>query len=267
MSNDTSTTPYAILGSTGNTGSALIRNFLEIPDVRVRAYCRNKSKLYRLVPEIIDNKRFEVFEGSINDVGLIGDCIRNCKAVFMAVTTNDNVPGCRVSEDIARSVITALERMKQTGKPGYVMPKLVLLSSATIDDHLARGIPWWFRPLMLTAASHLYADLIRTEQFLRAQSDWISTVFIKPGGLSVDIKRGHKLSLDEEDTFISYFDLAAAMMEVAEDVEGQYDMKNVSVKNAGKGAKFPSGTPRTILMGLLRHYFPSLHPYLPSGGP
>jgi putative NADH-flavin reductase len=258
---------YAVLGSTGNTGSALIRNFLEVPNIKVNAYCRNRNKLYRLVPEIIDDKRFNIFEGSIQDVNLIANCIRNAKVVFMVVTTNDNVPGCRVSEDVARSVIAALERMKRSEKPGYVMPKLVLLSSATIDDHLARGIPKWFRPLMLTAASNLYADLIRTETFLRAQSDWISTIFIKPGGLSVDIKRGHKLSLDEEDTFISYFDLAAAMMEAACDPEGQYDMKNVSVKNAGQGAKFPLGTPRTIFMGVLRHYFPFLHEYLPSGGP
>jgi nucleoside-diphosphate-sugar epimerase len=170
MSNDTSITSYAILGSTGNTGSALIRNFLEIPDVRVRAYCRNRSKLYRLVPEIIDNKRFEVFEGSIDDVSLIGDCIGNCKAVFMAVTTNDNIPGCRVSEDVARSVITALERMKRTGKPGYVMPKLVLLSSATIDREF-RWVFWFvtddWRPLESPAfVSQLYISLFPRNIYL-----------------------------------------------------------------------------------------------------
>ncbi|OCT49988.1 Oxidoreductase AflX [Cladophialophora carrionii] len=262
-----SITSYAVLGSTGNCGSALVQNLLELRNVKVNAYCRQRSKLYRLIPATIDNKRVEVFEGSIADVDLIGDCIRDCKTVFMVVTTNDNIPGCRVSEDLAHSVIAALEKAKKTGPPGLVMPKLVLLSSATIDDHLARRMPWWFRPVMLTAASYLYDDLRRTEEFLRAQSDWVSTVFIKPGGLSIDVRRGHKLSLDEEDTFISYYDLAGAMMEAADDPEGRYDMKNVGVKNAGKGAKFPSGTPRTILMGVLRHYFPSLHPYLPSGGP
>ncbi|KAJ9605940.1 Oxidoreductase dmxR7 [Cladophialophora chaetospira] len=269
MTRQYSTPCYAVLGSTGNCGSALVHNLLQLPNVNIKAYCRQRSKLYRLVPGSIDNKRIEVFEGQITDVDLIGDCIRGCKTIFMVVTTNDNIPGCRVSEDLARSVIAALETTKKTGMPGAVMPKLVLLSSATIDDHLARRMPWWFRPIMLTAASFLYDDLRRTEEFLRAQSDWISTIFIKPGGLSVDISRGHKLSLDEEDTFISYYDLAGAMIEAAEDPEGRFDMKNVGVKHAaqGLGARFPSGTPRTILMGLLRHYFPPMHPYLPSGGP
>jgi len=261
-------TSYAVLGSTGNCGSALVQNLLELSNIKVNAYCRNRNKLYRLLPDLVDNKRVDVFEGSINDVDLIANCIRGCRAVFMTVTTNDNVPGCRVSEDVARSVITALEKMKKAKNlPGMMMPKLVLLSSATIDDHLARSIPWWFRPIILRAASNVYDDLRRTEDFLRAQSDWVSTIFIKPGGLSIDIRRGHKLSLDEEDTFISYYDLAAAMMEAADDPEGQYDMKNVGVKHDGQGAKFPPGTPKTILMGLIRHFFPFLHEYLPACGP
>ncbi|KAF2209152.1 hypothetical protein CERZMDRAFT_114104 [Cercospora zeae-maydis SCOH1-5] len=259
---------YAVLGATGNCGTALIENLLASPlTTKINAYCRNKSKLIRLLPGVLHSKAIEIFEGQIQDTNLISTCIKNTDAVFMVVTTNDNIPGCSLGQDQAKSVIAALEKLKKDSLPGMKVPKLILLSSATVDDHLARKMPWWFRPIMLTAASHVYKDLELTEQFLRSQKDWVSTVFINPGGLSVDIQRGHKLNFDDEESFISYLDLAAAMIEAAEEKEGIYDMKNVSVTNTNGAAKFPPGTPKCILMGLLRHFFPFLHSYLPSTGP
>lgn len=260
---------YAVLGGTGNCGAALIQNFLQTPDTRINVYCRNQPKLHDLLPEIVDNKRVQVFQGSIHDVDLMTSCIRGTKAVFMVVTTNDNIPGCSLSQDSATSVIQALERIKADSRPGIELPKLVLLSSATIDDHLARNMPGWFRPIMLTAASHVYRDLRLAEAYLRSHQDWVTTIFIKPGGLSPDVSRGHQLSLDEEESFISYLDLSAAMIEAADDEEGIYNGKNVSVvnKTRGVGAKFPRGTPFCILMGLCRHFFPFAHNYLPKTGP
>src|SRR6202020_245216 len=105
---------------------------------------------------------------------------------------------------------------------GWKRPKLVLLSSATIDYHLSRKMAWLFRRILLTAASSVYNDLRRTEEVLRAQGKTVTTIFIKPGGLSVDKQRGHKLDFDVEDTFVSYLDLAAAMIEAADDPDGRY---------------------------------------------
>ncbi|OTA95479.1 hypothetical protein M434DRAFT_20207 [Hypoxylon sp. CO27-5] len=260
---------YAVLGSTGNCGSALIQNLLKSPSNKIHAYCRNKTKLYRLFPEIIENKQVEVFEGSITDIKLMAECVRNTKAVFLVVTSNDNLPGCRLSQELSSTVIEALKVIGGQSGLNTKMPKLVLLSSATIDDYLARKMPGWFRPVMLRAASNIYDDLRVAEEFLRSQSDWITTIFIKPGGLSVDISRGHQLTLHEEESFISYLDLSAAMIEAADDGEGTYDGKNVGVVNRkrGVGAKFPRGTPLCIMVGLLRHYFPWMHEYLPLTGP
>ncbi|KAL8747705.1 MAG: hypothetical protein Q9190_000446 [Brigantiaea leucoxantha] len=258
---------YAVLGATGNCGSALIQILSQSPNVEVNAYCRNKVKLLRMMPEALNSKKVKVFDGRIDDLGLITSCVRGCRAVFIAVTTNDNIPGCSLSQDTAHSVISALKKIKEESGPNAKLPKLVLLSSATIDDRLAHKMPKWFRPIMLTAASHVYDDLKNAEKFLRAQQDWVSTIFIKPGGLAVDKQRGHKLSLDEEESFISYLDLSAAMVEAADDKEDRYDVKNVSVNNTGGSAAFPRGTPLCIVYGLLRHYFPWAHPYLPSSGP
>lgn len=176
---------------------------------------------------------------------------------------------CRVSQDLASTLIKSLQKLKAHSPPGLKLPKLVLLSSSTIDDHLARNMPWWFRPIMLTAASQVYNDLRVAETVLRSHESWLDTIFIKPGGLSVDISRGHQLTLDHEDSFLSYLDLSAGMIEAADDEEGRYNGRNVGIINAtkGKGAAFPKGTPLCILMGLLRHYLPWLHPYLPYTGP
>ncbi|KAK3370058.1 putative NAD-dependent epimerase/dehydratase [Podospora didyma] len=271
LQNGTAARPiYAVLGSTGNCGKALIQNLLESPANQIHAYCRNQAKLHRQLPEVVDNKQVRVFEGSIYDVDLMATCVRGAKAVFLVVTTNDNIPRCRVAQDLAGTVIAALQKLKsESPTPGLKMPKLVLLSSSTIDDYLARHMPWWFRPVMLTAASNVYADLRVAETLLRSHASWVDTIFIKPGGLSVDEARGHRLTLDEEDSFLSYLDLSAGMIEAVQDEEGRYDGRNVGVVNAkkGHGAKFPKGTPLCILVGLLRHYFPWMHGYLPATGP
>jgi hypothetical protein len=89
---------YAVLGSTGNCGTALIQNLLKSPDNKINAYCRNVAKLHKLIPQVIDNKDVKVFSGSITDVELMEACVRDTQAVFMVATTNDNIPGCHISQ-------------------------------------------------------------------------------------------------------------------------------------------------------------------------
>ncbi|KAL2195266.1 putative NAD-dependent epimerase/dehydratase [Corynascus similis CBS 632.67] len=262
---------YAVLGATGNCGAALIENLLKHEDTRINAYCRNTEKLMRLFPDIKAEGRVKIFEGNIQDIELLASCIRNCQAVFLVVSTNDNIPGCRLSQDTAAAAIQALLNIQQQcgaedgdhGVMRMVTPKLVLLSSGTIDEQFSRHVPLMLQPILLRSASYVYRDLIETEKLLRAQQDWLTTIYIKPGALSIDIQRGHALSLTDQDSPVSYLDLAAAMIEAAEDETGRYENRNVSVVNTNGAAKFPTGTPLCILMGLLRHFFPFLHPYLP----
>ena len=251
---------YAVLGSTGNCGTALIQTLLQQPKARIKAYCRNRAKLLRLLPGIEANEQVQIIEGGIQDEQPLADCIRDCRAVFMVISTNDNIPSCRLSQDTAGAVIRALRTLDQA-------PKIVLLSSATIDDHFSRHVPFLLRQILLRSASNVYADLQAAEALLRAEQAWLPAIYVKPGALSVDRRRGHALSLTEEDSPLSYLDLAAAMVEAADDGEGRYVGRNVSVVNTNGKAKFPIGTPLCILMGLSRHVFPFLHPFLPATGP
>ncbi|KAF2118826.1 hypothetical protein BDV96DRAFT_487784 [Lophiotrema nucula] len=258
---------YAVLGATGNCGTALIENILRKEDAQLKAYCRNERKLISRIPQLNDNKRVQIYEGSIYDTDLLAECIRDTRAVFHVVTTNDNVPGCRIGLDAAKSIVAALEKIRHTLPASTDLPKIVLLSSSTIDDHLSRHMSRFFRSILLKSASSVYEDLRQTEAFLRTHEDWVTTIFMKPGGLSCDIQRGHQLHLDQDESFISYLDLAAGMIEAVDDLEGRYDMQNVSIINTNGSAAFPRGTPMCIVVGLLRHFFPFLHTYLPSTGP
>nr|UYO77211.1 NAD-dependent epimerase/dehydratase [Trichoderma crystalligenum] len=251
---------YAVLGSTGNCGTALIQNLLKRPDVHINAYCRNQAKLRRLLPEVQNNEQVTIFEGDIKDEKLLASCLRDCHAAFLVVSTNDNVPGCRLGQDTATAMIRALQVINQA-------PKVILLSSATIDDHFSRHVPFLLRQILLYSASFVYQDLIKTESIIRAEAEWLTAIYVKPGALSVDVQRGHALSLTDEDSPLSYLDLAAAMIEAVDDPDGRYDMRSVSVVNTNGRARFPSGTPMCILTGLVRHFLPFLHPYLPSTGP
>ncbi|BCS01650.1 oxidoreductase tpcG [Aspergillus luchuensis] len=252
---------YAVLGSTGNCGTALLKILMKRPDAHINAYCRDKAKLLCLMPESIDKKdKITIFEGSIHDEKLLGTCMYDCHAVFLVVSTNDNIPGCRLGQDTATTVISALQALNQA-------PKIVLLSSASLDEHLSRHVPVLLKKVLLRSASFVYEDLVQTERILRKEAAWLTTIFVKPGALSVDIQRGHALSFTEENGPLSYLDLAAGMVEAVDDPDGRYDMRNVCVVNTNGRAKFPWGTPMCILMGLLRHYFPFLHPFLPSTGP
>ncbi|KAH8810955.1 putative NAD-dependent epimerase/dehydratase [Xylogone sp. PMI_703] len=264
------TTPpkYAVLGSTGNCGSALIDNLLRDPKNCVNAYCRSRSKLLHLFPDVQEGAQINVFEGSIHDVELLTACVRGCRAIFLTVTTNDNIPGCSVARDTAISVIEALQNIREsTENDGRVepLPKVILLSSATIDEQFSRHVPYVLRQILYRSASYVYKDLLETEQLLKQQEDWLTSIYFKPGALSIDRQRGHAVSLTDETSPLSYLDLAAAMIEAADDEKGRYKNKSVSVVNTNGNAKFPRGTLWCIIMGLIRHMFPFLHPYLPVG--
>jgi putative NADH-flavin reductase len=258
---------YAVLGATGNTGTALIQIILRSPDNQVHAFCRDKAKLSRLLPEAVTNPNLHIYEGTIDNIPVLASCIRATRAVFLVTSTNDNVPGFRVGQDLAANVLVALrENLKHqplTATATATKPKLILLSSATIDPLLSRNTPYLLHRILLWSASNVYNDLRQTEALLRAEEDWVKTIFIKPGALSVDIQRGHALSLTDESSPLSYLDLAAGMLEAADDEGGVYDMQNIGVVNVAGRAKFPRGTALCILTGLARHFFPGLHAWLP----
>lgn len=84
-----------------------------------------------------------------------------------------------------------------------------------------------------------------------------------PGGLTHDVQKGHELSAERQQTFISFLDLAAGMVEVA-DADARWEGKHVSVVLKGdRKARFEWWAPVVLGKGLLCHVCPWLYEWLP----
>lgn len=246
---------YAILGGTGTTGQALLRLLLQSPKNTVNAYVRSKAKLHKLSPQYKGNDNLQIFEGAITDVSLIADCISNASVVFCVLGANENLPGIRIVQDAAHSIVAACCQLR-THDPTVSLPKILFLTSASINPYLCRDLPKPAHWLLLTALSYTYEDLRYAEDYLRLHQSWLDVTFIQPGGLVQDIQRGHALSLERQQTFLSYLDLAAGMIEAATVDGDQYRGKGVSVIPAQAGTKIEWRVPFYMAKGLLAHYLP-----------
>jgi putative NADH-flavin reductase len=251
---------YAVLGATGNTGQSLLQVLTQTSTNRIHAYCRSKPKLEHLQPDIVANPNVKVFEGSLNNKEIIRDCIKDTHAVFLAVAVSGNVPGNTVAQDTARVVIAAMKELRDT-KPAIKLPKLIVLSAAPTEPEFTKDMPSFALTLLLLAESNIYTDLSLAESLLRKQQHWLSVTFVKPGALSIDSQKGHKITLRGPQGIVSFMDLAAAMVEVADGGE-EWEGKSVSVDPVARGVVFPWRNVPLLVMGLVYHFFPWVYGWL-----
>ncbi|GAB7335289.1 hypothetical protein MBLNU13_g07694t1 [Cladosporium sp. NU13] len=221
---------YAILGATGQTGSSILDNLLQSsyksPEnkIKINAFVRSKQKLLSMRPAVASHPNISIYEGPLTDIALLASCIRNTRAqsraVLAALEKNEN----------------DLSHANTTSTP----PKLIVLSSASLEPHFIADLPTPFLAVMHTAASWMYADLRLAETHLRTHAPSnVELIFIKPGGLVHDAPVGHRISTTRQQTFLSFADLGAGMVEAADSPAGTWaEAKgNVSVVPAGEGTR------------------------------
>ncbi|KAL4764514.1 NAD(P)-dependent oxidoreductase [Aspergillus foveolatus] len=256
---------YAVLGATGNTGRAIVQVLLDRADtdtrIQIRAYCRSREKLFRVCPAAETSKSLSVFQGRLDNDSLVDECLRGTDAVFLVVAIVDNMPGCTVAMQTAEAVAASLQRLR-AADPTMRLPRLVILSSASLEPSFCNDVPAPVHWVLKTAVSHLYRDLAAAEAYLRAQSDWLSATFVKPGGLVHDQACGHEVRLDRAQTPLSFLDLAAGMVEVADAEDDRYHMRSVSVVPTSTVAIFPWDGVYYTFTGLLFHFFPWTYRFL-----
>ena len=214
---------FAVLGATGSTGQALLNILLQSPKNTVNAYV-----LHKLSPQYQGHDNLHIFEGALGDVALLADCISNTSAVLCVLGSNESEPGIRVAQDAAHSIVAACCRLRAQD-PDVMLPRIVFLSSATINPRLCRDLPPAARWALHTSFSYVYDDLEHAEAYFRLHKDWLDVTFIQPGGLVHDTPKGHALSLERQQTFLSYPDLAAGIIEAAIASGEEYSWKGVSV--------------------------------------
>lgn len=265
---------YAILGATGQVGRSVLKGLLQksqnTPETSIHVLVRSKAKFEKQLqtPEFasLSCSSVKIFESSdISNIDLLSECIRGTKAVFLCVAASNNKPGCSIAQEQAKAAISALRQLDDSDGQGKTkLPRLVVLSSAEAEEtiHFSRSLPWLIRNILFTANSNVYNDLIAAEKLLRAETDWIDFVIMKPGGLSWDIARGHEISFDREQTYISYADLVNGMIEVADETDGKYDGRCVSVVVPSGSAKTAYENLPLLFKGILVHFFPGLYGWL-----
>ncbi|KAL8722822.1 MAG: hypothetical protein Q9225_000771 [Loekoesia sp. 1 TL-2023] len=247
---------YAVLGATGATGGNILKLLAKNPQNTVNVYVRSKPKLLAQAPEIASNKRVNIFTGSLKDTALIASCVKNTDAVFSTVASNDNMPGTHIAQDTAQSIVVALMDLRMT-EPQIKIPTIVWLSSASVNPKFYSQEPALLHWLLATSFSYVYTDLAHAEEYLKMHQKWLKVVFIQPGGLVEDKQHGHALSLDREKTFLSYADLAAGMIEVAE--KGGYDWQGVAVIPITNDTAIEWRVPGRMIKGLTFHFAPWMY--------
>lgn len=250
---------YAVLGATGQTGNALLSVLLQSDKNQINAYCRSRSKLLSQFPQQTTDNRLQIFEGNLSDTELLAKCCRGVRAVFLTVAARENEPGCRTAQDTAEQVIAAMELLRSESTSTTTkaeLPTLIMLSSASTSERLCRNMPPVAHALLYRAMWNVYTDLEAAEKLLRSQDSWLDTVYIKPGAISHDVQGGHVLSTEEQASPVSFLDVAAGMVECADDEDGRWTGNDVSVLPRAKKVKFPLEAPLALFRGLVLFYFP-----------
>ena len=252
----------AVLGSTGQIGGSTLQILLQSPQRKVNAYARSKKRLLALQPGLDSSPNVSIYEGALQDISTLTDCIAGTSVVFLAVGASENIPGCDIAQQQAKAAVEALNELHKHDSQAR-LPQLIVVSSSSLEKSLCKDIPPIAQWLLHTCASNVYADLRLAEQYLRSH-EWIKQVYIKPGGLVHDKPRGHILNTQRQETFLSFLDLAAGMVEVADADDDKWDMQNVSVVPASPGTRVEWRVPYFALKGALCHYMPFLYPYVSS---
>ncbi|KAM3072230.1 hypothetical protein ACMFMG_009046 [Clarireedia jacksonii] len=210
---------FAILGATGATGQQLIKQLLKSPEHELNLYIRSKSKLLKIFPDIETDERIRLFEGSMNDLELLGSCIFSTQAVFSVLASNDNKPGITIAYDAAASVLGALRILKDRHQ-AVQQQRVVVLSSKSVNETLHRGASPFQHWIIYHGFWHIYKDLERAEDlYIQAAKDdeGIDVKFIQPGVILKGEQSGTvQLSENDHSAAVTYGDVAMAMIQAGE---------------------------------------------------
>ncbi|MCJ1398215.1 hypothetical protein MMC11_001412 [Xylographa trunciseda] len=260
---------YAILGATGSTGSELVKFLLTKPKIHLNLYARSASKLAKLHPAAVSSENVTIFTGDLSDGSLLASCLRSVDVIFQTVATNENEPGCSIALMAAHGVVSALELLKrEEGPASFKCPTVVVLSSAVVNPSMAAKAPHLLHWVLEKSLCYIYSDLREATEYLQANHQ-IRLILAQPGAILQGAPLGFELSEEEPSAFISYSDLARAMVQMAEEDGGQkWVGKGVAPVGLRLNERQKNFTPLIWynLRGLLAVYFPSVWWFLRNRG-
>lgn len=257
---------YAIFGATGTIGSMLTEEILySSPKAKVHAFCRSKEKLNRCINSEKHKARITTFEGSIDNINLIQDCIKESNVIILAVAPKGNQPNTHLVEDTAKNMIKAIQSSNN-----IKANKIILVSSAGTEHRfMNKNSSKLFLAFLDKALYHVYRDLEAAERVLRENETLISSTYVKPSALSFNRgynpyrgtsrtnESGYKIDFQVAKFPCSYFDFVHGVMEIADDSSDLYANKSVATNSIGQ-VTFPFEAPVHLFIGFVMYYFPFL---------
>ncbi|VUC27463.1 unnamed protein product [Clonostachys rosea] len=251
----------AVFGATGSTGSATIRSLIKRHDfvLELRLMVRSKAKLLGLIPELRHSSNLVIHEGQLTDTATVRSCVENADIIICTIGENDNRPGCRPIQDIAKSTIDALQELKLSSRD-WKRPRLILLSSSTWNERFALHEGPVVNWLLKTAFHYPYLDLRLATSMFEASPDLLSLLLVQPSALVQDEPSGMAISTEWVSVAVSYADLGEGFTELAlEESYAQLGAVGVSSKGAigGEGLrKYGFEMFSRIIRGLFIGYMP-----------
>jgi hypothetical protein len=121
----------------------------------------------------------------------------------MAVVMLDKMSGCRITLDSAHVWVAAMEKLRSK-ESAAKLPRVVVLSSASLDHDLCCDLPPFVHWMLFACASNIYAHLIKAEVYLWSQESCITLRFITPDGLAHDKQTCFALSTERQLTFSGF---------------------------------------------------------------
>lgn len=166
-----------ILGATGGTGAALVRQALEAGH-EVSAFARNPATI-----PVPHHERLRALRGDIMDAEQVSRAVAGHDAVLSALGSRGLGPTRVYSEGIAN----VLRAMKEHG-----VRRLIAVTSAGIDDQQSAI---WFRLLVKPLLRNRYSDMVRMEEAVR-QSDVAWTLVRPPKLTDGRLSKEYRASVD-----------------------------------------------------------------------
>ncbi|KAK6063204.1 hypothetical protein SCUP515_12609 [Seiridium cupressi] len=112
-----------------NTVSILKENWEYREVILLQIFELSKAKRLRLFPELEASPTAKIWEGQLDNMDTIKDCLRGADIIICTLGENRNIPGLHVLQNGARSITAALDILQTEG--GWKKPRLIFRSAAT----------------------------------------------------------------------------------------------------------------------------------------
>ena len=105
-------------------------------------------------------------KGQLEDTDILAECLKETKAAFICIAAIANEPYCTISQDAARAVIAAMQKLR-SAHPNRRLPRLIQLNSSSTDEKLSASLPKIAHAIIYRGDWWIYKDLEAAISFYR----------------------------------------------------------------------------------------------------